>query len=120
MKTTLVKNVLSLMLPALMAPLAVAQTTYVCSGIPHGVAVWSGGMVFVESLGGLDWANLCGTETAQNNITTQSCKALFASLLVAQSSGRPMSLWITNTAGSCAANPRWGLANGLYFWRVDG
>jgi hypothetical protein len=98
--------------------LAVAQTTYTCAGVPRGVSMGNGGTLVVESLGGLNWTYLCGVETPQNGVSVAACKGLHASLLVAQSTGQPMTLWFTNAAATCAGNTPWAFAAGLYFWRT--
>jgi hypothetical protein len=120
MKSVILKAAVCLLLHMVMAPAAMAQATYTCTGVPRGVSMDNTGVLAVESLGGLSWAKFCSVESVQNGITVPACKALYAGLLVSQSSGRSATLWITNTAGSCAANTPWAMTPGLYFWRFDG
>jgi hypothetical protein len=99
---------------------SIAQTTYICQGVPVGVAMGTTGTLVVQSLGGLNWAYLCGVNSNDNGIAPAACKSLYALLLTAQSSGRSVTLWFTNAAGSCGANTPWAYADNLYFWRIDG
>ncbi len=98
----------------------VVQAAYTRTAVPQGVSMSAGGTVVVQALGGLSWAYLCNVETPQNGVSVAACRALHASLLVAQSTGQPMTLWFDNTAGTCAANAPWQFAPGLYFWRTGG
>lgn len=96
----------------------VVQAAYTCTAVPRGVSMGSGGTLVVEALGGLNWVYLCNVETPHNGVSVAACKGLHASLLIAQSTGQPMTLWFENAAGTCAANAPWAFVPGLYFWRT--
>jgi len=102
-----------------MSSVAAGQTTYTCSGVPRGVSMGASGTLTVESLGGLTWPYLCSVDGAQNGISPGACKAIYAGLLAAQASGRSVTIWFTNSASTCAANPAWAWALGAYLWRFD-
>lgn len=100
-------------------PAAFAQSTYTCTGVPRGVSMGNGGVLTVESLGGLTWSYLCSVNGPANGVEVSACKALYAGLLAAQATGRSATLWMTNSAGSCGGNTAWAYVAGLYFWRFD-
>ena len=114
------KTITVFTISALASLSSIAQVTYTCSGVPRGVAMASDGSVLAESLGGLTWVIFCSVNGGVNNFSAAACKSFQATLLVAQATGRSVTVWFTNTVGSCAANPPWGVTPGFYFYRLDG
>lgn len=93
---------------------------YICSGTVRGVAIDSGGDVLSESIGTVLWPRLCNVRATANGVVPEACKAMYASLLVAQASGKTVTFWINDPVTSCATLPQWQFMTGLYFLRVDG
>ncbi len=105
---------------ALLSASPAALAGYTCSGVVRGVAIESNGDVFAESIGAVSWPRLCNVRTNMNGITFEACKAMQASLFVAQASGKTITLWVNDPATTCATLVPWQFVNGLYFLRVDG
>lgn len=119
MRKAFINSAISILCCTTVLSSAVAETTYTCSSVPYGVTMEGNGNVYIENLGGLKWAELCNVETAANGIAPAACKSLYATLLLAQSTGRVMTLWFNNGPIGCAANVPWTFAKGLYFWKID-
>lgn len=100
---------------------AQAQATYTCSGPVKGVSVEpTSGDVLAESIGAsMSWPRFCSLRQDSNGITTAGCKAVYASLLTAQSSGRSVTVWVNGPSTSCAALSSWQFVEGFYFLRID-
>lgn len=100
------------------APTALAG--YTCTGAARGVAIDVGGDVLVESIGPLLWPRLCNVRTSANNVAPEACKAIYASLLTAQASGKTVTVWVSDTGTTCTSLAQWQYVAGFYFLRVDG
>lgn len=101
---------------------AQAQATYTCNGAVKGVSVEpTSGDVLAESIGtSMSWPRFCSLRQDSNGITIAGCKAVYASLLTAQASGRSVTVWINGPSSSCAALSSWQFVEGFYFLRIDG
>lgn len=99
-----------------------AQATYTCSGAVKGVSIEpTSGDVLAESIGtSMNWPRFCSLRQDSNGITTAGCKAVYASLLTAQASGRSVTVWVNGPSASCAALSSWQFVEGFYFLRIDG
>jgi hypothetical protein len=105
---------------ALLSTTPAALAGYTCSGPVHGVSIEAGGDVLVESVGSILWPRFCNIRATSNAIPPETCKLMYASLLVAQQSGKSVTFWVEDPATTCATFTQWQFVNGLYFLRIDG
>ena len=97
-----------------------ASANYTCSGPVKGVSINGLGAVVAESIGKVQWGFLCNVETAANGINPATCKVMYATLLAAQTTGRSVTLWVTDSATVCPDLPaRWGYVAGFNLLRMD-
>ncbi|MGX9773216.1 hypothetical protein ACWYXN_06865 [Janthinobacterium aestuarii] len=115
------KKYLATMLAALSLITSVpASANYTCSGPVKGVAINGLGGVVAESIGKVQWAFLCNVETATNGISPATCKVMYATLITAQTSGRNVTLWVTDNSTVCPdLPPRWNYISGFNLLRMD-
>lgn len=99
-----------------------AQAVFTCSGAVKGVSIEpTTGDVFARSIGTtMNWPRFCSLRQDSNGITPAGCKAVYASLLAAQASGRSVTVWVKNPAASCAVLAQWQFVEGFYFLEVEG
>lgn len=105
---------------ALLSTSSVALAGYTCSGLVRGVSIEAGGDILAESIGPTLWPRLCNIRVNSNGIAPETCKMIYASLLVAQQSGKSVTFWVSDTTTTCTTFTQWQFVNGLYFLRVDG
>lgn len=101
---------------------AQAQATYTCSGAVKGVSVEpTSGDVLARSIGtAMSWPRFCSLRQDRNGITPAGCKAVYASLLTAQASGRSVTVWVNGPSASCEALSSWHFVEGFYFLEIEG
>ena len=87
---------------------------YTCSGPVTGLTTSPVGLVVAESMGGVSWAYVCQLGTNYNGVTPEACKAIHATLLTAQLTGKQVTLWFTD-GGNCASHQAWTPLQGWYF-----
>jgi hypothetical protein len=111
------KRLWLLMVAALSQP--APATAYVCQGVVKGLSVESGGDVLVQSVGtSMSWPRLCNVSRDANGSTPATCKAFYATLLTAQTTGRSVTVWIHGDASDtnrCASLAPWQYVEGFYF-----
>jgi hypothetical protein len=94
-------------------------TTYLCNVIINYVGVNPDGSVLVSASNGISFDTICSVSASFNNnvygITTDTCKAMLATLLRAQATGASVQLGFQNN--DYCANPPGGFEplNWLYF-----
>ena len=91
-----------------------AQAFYICSGPVTGVTISPSGLVVPENMGGFSWVYVCQLGTNYNGVTPEACKAIYATLLIAQMYGKQVRLWFADD-GNCASHPAWAPLQGWYF-----
>lgn len=92
-----------------------ANANYTCTGPVMGVEMGLDGEVNAETIAGtLTWTSLCSVETTENSIAPDACKAIYTTLLAAQLSGQPVTLWFNDNL-TCTTHPSWTLLTGWYF-----
>lgn len=92
-----------------------AFASYTCTGPVQGVEIAPDGQVNAQTLAGtINWTYLCSVETTENNVAPDACKAIYATLLAAQLSGQPVTLWF-NDSLTCTTHPTWTWLTGWYF-----
>ena len=95
-----------------------AQAAYFCRGNIAAVALDPNGVVNVFSPGaGLSWVYLCQIGGILNGVSSEACKAIFATLVTAKEVGRPVQ-WGFNDSLSCGTHPAWGYLTGWYWGPV--
>lgn len=89
---------------------------YQCQGTIVEVSLNPSGVLTVHSpAGGLNWAYVCQMGVTYNNgVGNEACKAIYASLLAAQMSGKQV-MWHYNDALSCSTRPSWAVHSGWYY-----
>lgn len=116
--STFLSVVLSLAL--LSTSTAALAAVYTCSGPVRGVSIEAGGDVLSESVGSVLWPRFCNIRASSNGIPPETCKLMYASLLVAQASGKSVTFWVNDPVTSCATLAQWQFVSGVYFLRIDG
>ena len=99
----------------LLSPPLFAQTTYTCVGPVTDLVVSPNGVV-TASIGSLAWVYLCaiGTTSNYNGVTSDACKAIYAHLLSAKTTGAQETFWF-NDSLTCTTHPAWANLTGWYF-----
>ena len=88
---------------------------YNCQGSIVEVALNPSGVLTVHSpAGGLNWAYVCQVSATYNGVAAETCKAIYASLVAAQVSGRQVQ-WHYNDSLSCSSRPSWAMHTGWYY-----
>lgn len=93
-----------------------AWANYFCSGTITDVSLTPSGSVFFNSDSnlGLQWQAVCTLGTTQNGVSPDACKAIYATLLTAKTSGKTVEFGFSD-ALSCTGHPAWTLlATGSY------
>lgn len=100
--------------------IAPASANYQCSGQVKGVALdTANGDLLVESIGSVTWPRLCSFRSTANGVQPDDCKRMFATLLVAQTSGKSITFWVTDSATTCPQLPQFTYVNGIYLLVLD-
>ena len=109
------KHFLSLLLVMLVANVPATVANYSCFGAVSGVSISNGGVVTVSGFGGIQYGYICQIgASAPNGISSDTCKAIYARLLVAEVTGQQLRVYFNDTL-SCTTQPTWGWLTGLYF-----
>lgn len=92
-----------------------ALAAYTCAGPVVGLTLHVDGTVFVEQIAGINRVYLCKlTGTTTLNTSTDTCKAIYAMLLSAQTTAKPVMLWFEDSL-NCSTHPTWAALTGWYF-----
>jgi hypothetical protein len=91
-----------------------ASANYFCTGTVTSVAVQPNGTVMVTGIQGLDSAALCNISTTANNISPDLCRTIYATLLTAKLTNRPVT-FAYDDALTCSTHPAWATLTGWYF-----
>lgn len=83
----------------------------------------SGSGDIIVSLSGLgESLGLCNVERDAYGLGRETCKTLFASLSSAMLAGKKVTVWLSDTAGTCASKPAWSnltTTYGFFHLRVE-
>ena len=93
---------------------SLAQANYTCAGPVTGLAISPAGLVTAESMAGFSWVYVCQLGTDYNSVTPEACKAIYATFLTAQLTGKQVMLWFAD-GGNCTGHPSWAALQGWYF-----
>ncbi|MFN3014561.1 hypothetical protein ACK1CN_01355 [Vibrio coralliilyticus] len=92
-----------------------ALAAYTCSGYVKGVSIEAKtGDVIVEQIGPLKWPRMCKVDNEHDGISADACKAVYSTLLAAQTSKKQVTLWF-NDSKSCTEQVEWQWIPGWYF-----
>ncbi|MCG7563005.1 MULTISPECIES: hypothetical protein [Pseudoalteromonas] len=81
-----------------------------CTGKVTKLGVGRHGVVYVSGPGGLPVVYLCNLQGKSNGIETESCKAMYSSLLAAKAQNKPVSITFNPNIGSCSGLSSWRYA----------
>ena len=99
---------------ALLSPQAAHAATIVCSGkIDCLYLRVDDGYVFVNY--GYGMHQICAIGATTNGITSESCQALYSTLLTAQRIGKTVDFYYRPEAGSCQALGNWVLTGDRFY-----
>jgi len=96
---------------------AQAKANYTCAGNVKGVSINpKNGDLLAESIGPLVWPKLCNLETEMSNVSPETCKIIYSTLLTAQTANKKVTLWF-NDGKDCttSSHPPWETLTGWYF-----
>jgi hypothetical protein len=99
-------------LTLLIAP-ALAEANYTCTGTVDDLALTLDGVV-VASIGPLRWVYLCQIGGSRNGVGSEACKAIYAHLLSAKTTGKQEMFWFSDSL-TCTSHPTWQDLTGWYF-----
>lgn len=92
---------------------AVASANYSCSGTVDSLALNPSGVLTV-SIGSLQNVYLCQIGTTRNGVPSDVCKAIFAHLLSAKTTGKLVQLQF-NDGLTCSTHASWSDLAGWYY-----
>ena len=107
------KRILCLLAVMLVANLP-AMAYYTCTGPVTGVSLQNTGIVWVSGFNGIVDGGVCQIGATANGISSDTCKAIYARLLLAEVTGRPLTMYF-NDSLTCTTQPSWAYMTGLYF-----
>ena len=91
---------------AVAASLPLQAPAYICQGVVKGVSIDGGGDLLVQSVGtSMNWSRFCNVNRQSNGLEPATCKVVYTTLLAAQTTGRPVTVWIhgdANDTNACA------------------
>lgn len=93
-------------------------SAYTCTGPVRGVSIEANGDILAESAGSLNWPRFCNVRTVMNAVQPEACRAMYGALLMAQGSGKQVTLWMSGD-NTCTGLPAWQFVPGFYFIRVN-
>lgn len=93
-----------------------AHAFYTCSGPVTQLSIRNDGAVNI-SVGGITNGYLCQIGATTNGVGPDTCKAMYAQLLIAEATGRSMTLYFnpSGTITSCSAQVPYAWLAGFYF-----
>lgn len=97
------------------SPLSFAK--YTCEGKVQGLSIDPRtGALLAEKIGPLNWPKLCSITHTSNNISPESCKVIYSSLLAAQMGSKEVKFWF-NDGKDCSqkSHTPWQNLTGWYF-----
>ena len=101
------KYIVVVMMATILAAMPAYATDYFCQGTVTFLAADTAGNIVVAGPGGLPSVYLCSTgTTSSNGITPDGCKAAYAILLAAKTSGQQVRIYITDSL-TCSTQPAW-------------
>ena len=100
-------------------PLQASATNYICNVVITYAGVNPDGSVLISASNGISYDTICSVSTTFSNgvygITTDTCKAILATVLRAQATGASVQLGFQNN-DYCGSPPGgYSPLNGLYF-----
>lgn len=108
------KHLVSLVLVVLVA-IVPATASYSCYGPVTGVSLTNTGVVMMSGFNvsgpglpgsGLQYVYLCQIgATAPNSVSSDTCKALYSRLLVAEVTGQQLRIWFYDDNMTCSTHP---------------
>lgn len=101
-------------LAVLLAANLPAMAYYTCTGPVTGVSMNTNGTVWVSGFGGIVDGGICQIGATANGISSDTCKAIYARLLLAEATGRQLTMYFSDNL-SCTTQPSWQFMTGLYF-----
>lgn len=93
------------------------HASYTCEGQVQGLSIDpKSGAVLAEKVGPLVWPKLCSITHTANNVSPESCKVIYSSLLSAQMANKEVKLWF-NDGKDCSRDSHvpWQNLTGWYF-----
>ncbi len=90
---------------------------YICKGKVVGLAIApQTGVLMAERVGPLSWPQLCKLNVEYADISPETCKAIYSTLLAAQMSQKDVTFWF-NDGKDCSTTSHapWQLLTGWYF-----
>lgn len=96
------------------------SSIYTCTGTVTNLEVASccGGGVYVSGVGGLNGVAICALNGSGGNFNTDSCKAVYATLLAAKLQGLTVNIAFSD-ALTCSTQPNSGLPANSSAWAVS-
>lgn len=107
------KHLLCILLVMLVANIP-AKAYYTCTGPVTGLSLSNGGVVTISGFNGIVDGYLCQIGASANNVSSDTCKAMYARLLIAEATGKSLTLYF-NDSLTCSTQPNWGWLSGFYF-----
>jgi len=110
------KTILCLLLMILLSIPSFAY--YTCTGPVKGVSIQASGtnsgLVWVTGFNGIVDGGICQIGATANGITSDTCKAIYTRLLIAEVTGQQLTMYFNDNL-TCSTQPSWAYMTGLYF-----
>lgn len=91
-----------------------AMAYYTCTGPVTGLSISNGGVVTVSGFNGIVDGEICQIGASANGISSDTCKAMYARLLIAETTGKSLTMYF-NDSLTCSTQPSWQYLTGMYF-----
>lgn len=98
---------------ALLVLPAIANANYSCAGTVNNLALNPDG-VLTATIGSLQNVYLCQIGATRNGVSSDVCKAIFAHLLSARTTGTLVQLQFSDSL-TCTTHPAWSNLTGWYY-----
>ena len=97
-----------------------ASANFLCNGTVNYLGMEGSGKVFVSLNDTSHIHAICNVnDQGAYSVTTTACKSMYATLLLAKSTSRSVTLYYTDTTFTCATIPNWGGMPSTYFVELD-
>jgi hypothetical protein len=110
---------LGLLFSMVLFALPAHASNYACTGTVTyvGVGIYGGGEVVVGGPAGLPPIVLCSLNGTYNSFTADTCKASYAILLTARTTGQAVDITFSDNL-TCSTQPAWGNSGPTSAWFV--
>ncbi len=109
------KSLISKLAAVSMAFVTSLASAISCDGVPVTLGIGQGDVLV--SIGAYPIHVICNVQTQGSyTLTTEACKQIYSSLVLAKATGNSVSLYYTTTSYTCASIPSWSAMTTFYYY----